>query len=84
MGRWGFKALEEVWPKVCQQRCWFHKMGNVLNKMPKSLQSKAKADLQNIWMAENREEAEKAFALFIEKYEKKIRGRNPVLGKGPG
>jgi putative transposase len=66
LGFW--KALEEVWPQTQAQRCWVHKTCNVLNKLPKSLQNKAKADLHNIWMAESRYEANKAFDLFIEKY----------------
>ena len=44
MGFWA--ALEEVFPQTAQQRCWFHKMGNVLNALPKSLQGRAKADMQ--------------------------------------
>lgn len=66
MGFWA--ALEEIWPKTRNQRCWVHKTANVLNKMPKSIQSKAKQDIHNIWMAEGKEEANKAFDLFLEKY----------------
>ncbi len=69
LGFW--KALEEIWPETQSQRCWFHKTGNVLNKLPKSLQKKALADLHNIWMAESKEEADKSFDLFLAKYEKK-------------
>ena len=69
MGFW--KALEEVFPQTRHQRCWVHKTANILNKMPKSLHVKAKVDLHNIWMAENREDANKAFALFLDKYEDK-------------
>lgn len=69
MGFWG--ALEEVWPNTRIQRCWVHKTANALNKMPKSLQSKAKSDIHNIWMAESKEEANKAFDLFLEKYKAK-------------
>lgn len=66
LGFW--KALEEVWPKTQGQRCWFHKTANILNKLPKSLQKKALTDLHNIWMAPSKEEAEKAFELFVKKY----------------
>lgn len=66
MGFWA--ALREVFPQTQEQRCWVHKTANVLNKMPKSIQAKAKADLQDIWMAETRIDAEKAFDLFISKY----------------
>jgi putative transposase len=66
LGFW--KALAEVWPKTREQRCWVHKTANVLNKLPKSLQGKAKRALQNIWMAETRKEAEAAFDTFAEIY----------------
>ena len=69
MGFWA--ALEEVFPQTVQQRCWFHKMGNVLNTLPKSQQARAKTDLQNIWMASTREEALSAFAWFVESYQAK-------------
>src|SRR5881392_1102873 len=66
LGFW--KALPEVWPKTREQRCWVHKTANVLNRLPKSLQSKAKRALQNIWMAETRTDAEAAFDTFAEIY----------------
>ena len=49
MGFWA--ALEEAFPVTRGQRCWFHKMGNVLNALPKSLQARVKAAMQEIWMA---------------------------------
>ena len=55
LGFW--KAIDEVWPKTRAQRCWVHKTANVLNKLPKSLQAKAKRALQDIWMAETRKAA---------------------------
>jgi transposase-like protein len=66
LGFW--KALPEVWPKTREQRCWVHKTANVLNRLPKSLQGKAKRALQNIWMAETRKDAEVAFDTFAEIY----------------
>jgi len=66
LGFWA--ALREVYGATCEQRCWFHKTGNVLNKMPKSMQSKAKSDIHEIWMAATRENANKAFDTFLEKY----------------
>jgi transposase-like protein len=69
LGFW--KAAGEVWSKVREQRCWVHKTTNVLNKLPKSVQSKAKTALQNIWMAETRKDAEVSFDHFIELYEAK-------------
>lgn len=69
MGFWA--ALEEVYGETRQQRCWMHKTMNVLNALPKSVQAKAKQDLHNIWQADTKENAEKAFELFIETYEPK-------------
>jgi len=66
LGFW--KALGEVWPKTREQRCWVHKTANVLNKLPKSQQPKAKRALQEIWMAETKAEATTAFDAFIETY----------------
>jgi putative transposase len=64
LGFW--QAIEEVWPKTRGQRCWVHKTANVLNKLPKSQQSKAKRALQEVWMAETRKDALAAFDVFIE------------------
>jgi putative transposase len=66
MGFWA--ALEEVYPDTRQQRCWMHKTMNVLNKLPKSSQPKAKKKLHEIWQAETRVDAEKAFDLFVTTY----------------
>jgi transposase-like protein len=74
LGFW--KAVEEVWPTVCSQRCWVHKTANVLNKLPKSQQPKAKRGLQEIWMAATRKDAIAAFDTFVEiwgiKYDKAV------------
>ncbi len=66
LGFW--KALGEVYGETRVQRCWVHKTANVLNQMPKSLQAGAKSRLHDIWMAETRLEAEKAFDFFIDAY----------------
>src|ERR671910_2246520 len=66
LGFW--QAIEEVWPTTRGQRCWVHKTANVLNKLPKSLQAKAKRALHEIWMAETRADAEAAFEAFIATY----------------
>lgn len=79
MGFWG--ALEEVWPQTCHQRCWVHKTANVLNKMPKSIQNKAKQDIHNIWQAESKEDANKAFDLFLDKYGVKYAQATHCLAK---
>lgn len=74
LGFW--KAHGEIWPKTREQRCWVHKTANVLNKLPKSQHSKAKRALHEIWMAETKNDAERAFDAFVEtyalKYEKAV------------
>ena len=69
LGFW--KALPKVWPKTRGQRCWVHKTANVLDKLPKSQQPKAKEMIHAIWMAASRVEAEKAFDLFLKTWEAK-------------
>jgi len=66
LGFWA--AVRKMFPNIREQRCWFHKSGNVLNKMPKSVQARAKQDLHEIWQAETREDAYKAFDRFGEMY----------------
>jgi putative transposase len=58
LGFW--KAAGEVWPTTREQRCWVHKTANVLAKLPKSQQPKAKRALQEIWMAVTKADAEGA------------------------
>lgn len=67
-----WQALHAVWPRTRQQRCWVHKTANVLNKLPPSLQGKAKQDLLAIYEAENRKAAERAFDRFVAKYDKAV------------
>lgn len=69
MGFW--TALGELSPTTRQQRCWFHKTGNVLNALPKSVHPKAKRALHAIWQAATRQEADRAFDQFIVTYEPK-------------
>ncbi|CAI8848826.1 transposase [Methylocaldum szegediense] len=69
LGFW--KALPQVYGTTRGQRCWVHKTANVLNKLPKSQQPKAKAALHEIWMAATRQEAENAFDHFVEVYRPK-------------
>jgi putative transposase len=74
LGFW--QAVEEVWPKTRGQRCWVHKTANILNKLPKSQQPKAKRALQEIWMPETKKDALVAFDAFVEtwgvKYDKAV------------
>lgn len=79
LGFW--KALPQVWPQARQQRCWFHKSGNVLNKMPKSVQPRAKEALHEIWMAPTLEAATSAFNLFVSKFEAKYPQATACLAK---
>lgn len=79
LGFWA--AMTKLWPTTKRQRCWFHKTGNVLNAMPKSIQSKVKSDLHEIWLAETREDAEKAFDAFLRKYEDKYPKAAKCLSK---
>ena len=79
MGFWA--ALREVYPQTREQLCWVHKTANVLNRLPKSVQAKAKNDLQQIWMAETREAAEKAFDGFEAKYGAKYPKAVEILKK---
>lgn len=69
MGFWA--ALDEIYPTTRHQRCWQHKTMNVLNCFPKLSQPKAKKALHDIWQAETKDDAEKAFDLFIKTYEAK-------------
>lgn len=79
MGFWA--ALEEVYPTTRSQRCWMHKSGNVLNALPKTAQPKAKRALHEIWQAETREGAHRAFDQFVETYEAKYPKATATLVK---
>ena len=79
LGFWA--ALEEVFPEKRTQRCWVHKTANVLNYLPRSVQPKAKAGLQAIWMAETRQAAIKAFVVFMLTYEAKYPKATECLAK---
>src|SRR6185436_4926622 len=79
LGFW--KALPQVFGSTRAQRCWKHKTANVLNKLPTGLQAKAKADLNDIWMAESRAAAEQAFDNFLLSYESKYPKASECLHK---
>jgi putative transposase len=66
LGFW--KALDEMSPATRHQRCTVHKTANALDKMPKSVQQAAKADLREIWTAPDHATAEAAVTSFAEKY----------------
>jgi len=69
MGFWA--AMDEIYPTTRQQRCWQHKTMNVLNYLPTLSQPKAKAAIHDIWQAETKDDAIKAFDLFVKTYEAK-------------
>jgi transposase-like protein len=48
LGFW--KAMRQVWDETKEQRCWVHKMANVLDKLPKGSQAKAKGLLHEIYL----------------------------------
>ena len=79
LGFW--KASKKVFGKTRSQRCWVHKTANILNKLPKHSQAKAKQYIHDIWMAETRENAEKAFDLFLKTYQLKYPKATQCLEK---
>jgi transposase-like protein len=79
LGFW--KALPQVFGATKMQRCWVHKTANVLNKLPKNMQAKAKHELQQIWMAATYEDALKAFNRFLLLYQAKYPKATACLEK---
>jgi putative transposase len=79
LGFW--KALRQVFPSTKEQRCWVHKTANVLDKLPKGQQPKAKAMLHDIWQAATKVEAEKAFDLFVATWQAKYSKATDCLVK---
>ena len=63
-----WSACEQVWPEAAQQRCWNHKIINVLDDLPKRVQGKARALLTQIPVAETRKEAETRRDPFAARY----------------
>ena len=82
LGFW--KALAEVFPTTRAQRCWMHKTGNVLNCFPKNKHPVVKTDIHQIWMADTRDAANKAFEAFVAKYEAKYPKAVQCLAKDRG
>ena len=66
LGFWA--ALRQVFPEAREQRCWFHKIANVLNALPTSAQPGAKASLAQIWNAEDKDHAKAAVKAFAADY----------------
>ncbi len=79
LGFW--HAISKVYPETRHQRCWVHKTANVLNKLPKSVQPKVKEALHDIWMAETRDDAYKAFDSTVKRFGDKYPGAIKCLVK---
>lgn len=89
-GALGFQnAVDKVWGQMKIQRCWFHKMGNVLDiqrkqvriAVPDCVQSAAKKKLQDIFLADTKQHAQDAFQHFIDTYELKYPKATECLAK---
>lgn len=70
LGFWA--AQEEEWPTTRQQRCWVHKTANILDKMPKGSQARAKSHIHSMYLAETKDEALKAYDEFLHLYGAKL------------
>lgn len=79
LGFW--KAIAEVFPSTKEQRCWVHKTANVLDKLPKNKQPKAKSLIHEIWMSETKAEATQVFDAFLEDYQAKYPKATECLAK---
>lgn len=66
LGFWA--AVREVWPETAEQRCWVHRIANVLDKLPKRLQPRAKQALHEIMYADTRAIAEREITRFTHEY----------------
>ncbi len=80
LGFWN--ALSRLYPCSTHQRCWVHKTANVLNKLPKAMQPKVKEALHDIWMAETKKDANKAFDSTLARFEAKYPKAMECLSKG--
>jgi len=69
LGFWA--AIQEEFPETDHQLCWVHKTANVLDKLPKSLQGKAKGMIHDIYLAPTKMDANNAFDVFVEEFEAK-------------
>ena len=70
LGFWA--AMREEFPSTKEQRCWVHKTANILDKMPKGVQSKAKKMIHDMYMADTKEDALSTYGRFFELYEAKF------------
>ncbi len=79
LGFWN--ALDEIFPETKKQRCWVHKTANVLNKMPRNIQGKAKSMIHEMYMADTEQNALKAYDLFIDSFQAKYPRATQCLEK---
>jgi len=82
LGFWA--ALSEEFPETSEQRCWVHKTANILDKMPKSIQGRAKVHIHDMYMAPTKDEAMKAYRHFLSLYEVKYDRACACLRKDEG
>jgi len=61
-------ALETVYPRVAHQRCWVHKMRNILDKVRKRDYAAVKTDAQAIYLADGRRQAQAAARIFCRRW----------------
>jgi putative transposase len=69
LGFWA--AAAEEFPETRRQRCWVHKTANILDKMPRGVQGKAKQRIHDMYMADTRKDALVAYGAFLRLYEAK-------------
>lgn len=71
LGLWSAIRTMKEFKKVKEQRCWVHKMVNVLDALPKKLQPKARELLREMMIAETKSDAEVQLKIFKDTYEAK-------------
>lgn len=79
LGFWA--AAAEEFPQTRRQRCWVHKTANILDKMPKGVQGKAKTRIHDMYMAETKADALKAYEEFLALYQAKYSKACDCLSK---
>lgn len=79
LGFWA--ALDEEYPDTRHQLCWIHKTVNVLDKLPDSLQGRAKSMIHDIYLAPSKKEANIAFDRFVEEFALKYPRATECLAK---
>jgi transposase-like protein len=79
LGFW--KAIRQVYPETEEQRCWVHKIANVLDKLPKRLQPRAKAQLHEIMRAPDLQTALEELGRFVAEFEDRYQKATHTLVK---